>query len=174
MSALLSRLQLGQKFAVLGVLAFIMVAIPTVMFFRDASDQLAFAQRESTSSAAFQTLNRLVQYTQAHRGLSAGALAGNQELAAKRPAMRAKVQKELDALEEHLKSIGATDNLSGMVRAMRQSWMQLEQAVSAKQIELADSTRAHGQLIADILLANEELMSEFRSEERRVGKECRL
>ena len=161
MSALLSRLQLGQKFAVLGVLAFIMVAIPTVMFFRDASDQLAFAQRESTSSAAFQTLNRLVQYTQAHRGLSAGALAGNQELAAKRPAMRAKVQKELDALEEHLKSIGATDNLSGMVRAMRQSWMQLEQAVSAKQIELADSTRAHGQLIADILLANEELMSEF-------------
>ncbi len=161
MSALLSRLRLSQKFAILGAMALIMVAIPTALFFRDVAEQVAFVQRENVSAVAVQKLNRLVQYTQAHRGISAGALAGNQELAAKRPAMRANVQKELDALDDQLKRIGATANLTAMMRDVRQKWTQLEQAVATKQIESADSTRAHSQLVVDILLVNEEILSEF-------------
>ncbi|MFO1264508.1 MAG: methyl-accepting chemotaxis protein [Rhodoferax sp.] len=161
MSALLSRLRLSQKFAILGAMALIMVAVPTALFFRDVAAQLAFVQREDTSAIAVQKLNRLVQYTQAHRGISAGALAGNLELAAKRAAMSTNVKKELDALEDQLKRIGATENLMTMIRDVRQKWAQLEQAVAAKQIESAESTRTHSQLVADILLVNEEILSEF-------------
>ena len=125
----------------------------------DASDQLAFAQRESTSSAAFQTLNRLVQYTQAHRGLSAGALAGNQELAAKRPAM-CQCAKELDALEEHLKALVQQTTCRvwcGLCVRVGCNW--------SKRCLLSRSSwptvRVPWTVDCRYLLANEEIMSEF-------------
>ena len=46
---LLSRLRLSQKFAILGAMALIMVAVPARTFFRDVAAQLAFVQRDTSA-----------------------------------------------------------------------------------------------------------------------------
>ncbi|MGQ0710946.1 MAG: methyl-accepting chemotaxis protein [Rhodoferax sp.] len=159
--SMLYRLNLAHKFMILGVLALLMVAVPTALFYRGVVEQIAFVQREVASVPAVARLNRAIQYTQTHRGLSAGALNGNQELASKRPAMRDNVQQALDGLERELRTIGASSNLMGLLSAVQRDWSALEKGVSDKRLSSVQSTQAHSQLVVDYLLLNEEILSEF-------------
>jgi len=152
---------LSTKFIVLGLVALVMIAVPTGLYFKNLAAEVAFSEREALAKDAVITLNAVVQFTQTHRGLSAGALSGNETLAQRRPAMRDKVLQNMDLLESELKSIEASATLMGMLSEVRQQWATLEQGVASKSLAAADSTRLHTQLVYKELQLNDEILAEF-------------
>ena len=159
--ALLHRLSLAQKFLILGLIALVMVVVPTGLYFKTVSAQVSVAQLESRASAAVVALNKVVQLTQTHRGMSAGALSGNETLAARRPAMRDQVLKSMDAFDSALKAAGASSSMLNSWSELKQRWSSLEPRIAGAQIKAPESTKLHTQLIGGLLTLNEELLSEF-------------
>ncbi len=158
---LLHRLSLLHKFSLLGMLALLMVLLPSGLYFQKLRGEVDVAELEARSSNAVIALNRVVQFLQSHRGLSAGALGGNETLAARRPAVRDNVVSAIDALDVALKQSGASPAILNRWSDMRQRWAPLEAGVSSKQLKSAESTKLHTQLIAGVQLLNEELLYEF-------------
>jgi methyl-accepting chemotaxis protein len=158
---LLHRLSLAQKFIILGLVALIMVLVPTGLYFKNSRAEVAAAQREAVATDAVIALNAVVQFAQTHRGLSAGALGGNDVLAQRRPGVSEKVTKNMAVLDGELKKIGASAPVMSMWNDVRQRWTTLEQGVASKALKAAESTKLHTQLIGNVLILNEELLSEF-------------
>jgi hypothetical protein len=158
---LLHRLRLAQKFIILGLIALIMVLVPTGLYFKNSQAEVAFAHREAMATDAVVAMNAVVQFVQAHRGLSAGALAGNDALAQRRPAVSEKVAKNMAALDSALRAISASPQIMTPWNDVRQRWTTLEQGVNSKQLTSAESTKTHSLLIASALMVNEEVLSEF-------------
>ncbi len=159
--SILHRLNLAQKFIILGVIALFMVVVPTGMYFKKMTTEINVAKRETLATGAVVALNQVVQYTQTHRGMAAGALNGNEGLAARRPAMRDKVVQAMGLLDAELKKAASSAELLALWKDAQQSWSTLEQGVSTKQLKSADSIKLHNQLISSILVLNEQILSEF-------------
>ena len=159
--SILHRISLAQKFLVLGAIALMMVMVPSGLYFNKMRGEIEVAQRETLASGSVVALNQVVQFAQTHRGMSAGALMGNETLAARRPGMRDKVVQSMDVLDAELRRAGSTAPLLAMWADIRQGWAALEQGVSSKQLKSAESTKLHTQLIARILVLNEEIQGEF-------------
>jgi methyl-accepting chemotaxis protein len=158
---LLHRLNLMQKFLVLGLLGLGMVLLPTVLYFTRSITQVQDAQQEARVSDAVMQLDKLVQLTQTHRGLSAGALNGNQTLAARRPAMRDQVVQAGAGFDQEIKAAGASAKVLSSWSGLQQRWTELEQKVAAGQIKAPESTQLHTQLITSLLTLNEDILAEY-------------
>ena len=158
---LLHRLGLAQKFLVLGAIALIMVVVPLGLYFQKTVAEIEVLNREQSSTKAVFALNKVVQFTQSHRGLSAGALNGNAALAQRRPGMRDKVVQNMGTLDAELKHLGASEHVMALWNDVSQRWTTLEQGVSSAQLKSAESTQLHGQLISRLLVLNEEILGEF-------------
>ena len=155
------RLSLIQKFMFLGIIALVIAAIPAVLYFANTFKQQEKARLEKSGSAPLIALNKVIQLSQTHRGMSAGMLNGNETLEARRPALKDKLVQALDAADSQFKEAGVSAARMGHWQSLRQAWGTLEQSVAAKQIKAAESTRLHTQLIAGELLLSEELLDDF-------------
>ena len=91
----LSQLRLSQKFLILGVLALVMVAIPTGLYIKDVLGNLRHADQEAAGMAPLMAINQAVQQIQLHRGTTAGMLGGDTGMANRRPAVRDAVNQAL-------------------------------------------------------------------------------
>ncbi|MDO8699058.1 MAG: methyl-accepting chemotaxis protein, partial [Rhodoferax sp.] len=109
--SLLNRLNLAQKFLVLGLIALLMVALPSGLYFKRVFADVDFSQREDQGSGALLALNKVIQLTQSHRGMSAGMLSGNEALAARRSTLRDGVVKAMDAVDAAFKQAGVSPRL---------------------------------------------------------------
>jgi methyl-accepting chemotaxis protein len=155
------RLSLIQKFMILGIIALVIAAIPATLYFANTFKQHEIAVQEKRGSAPLIALNKVIQLSQTHRGMSAGMLNGNETLAARRPALKDKLVQALDAAESQFKQAGVSAARMGHWQTLRQAWSTLEQSVASKQIKSAESTKLHTQLIAGELLLSEELLDDF-------------
>ena len=158
---LLHRLNLAQKFLVLGLIALLMVALPSGLYFKRVFADIDTAQREVQGANSLIMLNKVIQLTQTHRGMSAGMLSGNEALAARRPAMRDSVVKAIAAVDEEFKRTSVSAPIQTHWNAVQQHWTTLEQSVANRQLKPAESTKLHTQLITDELLLSEELLDAF-------------
>jgi methyl-accepting chemotaxis protein len=158
---LLHRLNLSHKFLVLGLIALLMVALPSSLYFKRSLADVAAAEREVQGSHALVLLNKVIQLIQTHRGMSAGMLNGNEALAARRPAMRDNVVKAMDAVDAEFKRVSAAPQIQTHWADLRQRWAALEQGVANRQLKSPESTKLHTQLIADELLLSEEVLDEY-------------
>jgi methyl-accepting chemotaxis protein len=158
---LLHRLSLSTKFLVLGLIALVMVAVPTGMYFNRLLAEVHAAKREAMAKDAVVMLNAVVQFSQTHRGLSAGALSGNAVLEQRRPGVRDKVVKNMDLLDGELKHIAASSEAMNLWSDVRQRWTTLEQGVASKTLKAPESTKLHTQMINKVLLLNETLLAEY-------------
>ncbi len=158
---ILHRLSLAQKFLILGVLALLLLSVPTAVVLKRAFAEVAMAQRQDAGTDAVEALNHVTQLTQTHRGLSAAMLNGSEELAARRPGVRDALTKSVEALDASLRAEGASAPLLGRWQDSKKTWVALEQAVAARTLKAPDSTQQHTALIAEQFLLGEALMDEF-------------
>ena len=159
--ALLQRLSLVQKFLILGLIALFMVLIPAALYFNLARAAVDAAAREAQAAPAVLALNKVIQLTQAHRGLSAGALNGNATLAGRRPAVRDQLEQSVQALDGALHLAHAPEAVMAPWAQWQANWTALRQQVDAGQIKAPESTQKHTQLVAALLQANEEMLSVY-------------
>ena len=72
--SLLHRLNLLEKFLILGTIGLMMSALPTYLVVRDSLHAIDHARLEAQGVAPAQALTLLVQRMQVHRGLAVGML----------------------------------------------------------------------------------------------------
>ncbi|HNM39081.1 MAG TPA: EAL domain-containing protein [Giesbergeria sp.] len=161
MSSFLHRLGLAQKFLILGLLALLMVALPTALYLQRAFADVALAQRQLEGGKAMVEVNRVIQFSQIHRGLSAGMLSGNEALAQRRPGVGASLGQTMERVDGLLKSIQASASLQALWAQRRQVWAVLEPSVAGRQLTALESTRLHTEFIAGHFAFSDALMDEF-------------
>jgi methyl-accepting chemotaxis protein len=157
----LSRLSLLRKFIILAFISMLMSVPPTFMHVRDTLQDMAQARQEARGAAPLLALAKVVQWMQVHRGLSAGMLGGDETLAARRPAARDAVAQALDAVDARFTEAGVPSAQAAAWAEARKTWQQLEPAVAARSLQLAQSTAQHTALIAAVMRISEELLHAY-------------
>ena len=159
--ALLSRISLLQKFAILALIGVLVSVLPTFLHVRDALRTMERARLEASGAAPLTALGLVVQRMQVHRGLSSGMLGGDAALAARRPAARDLVNQAVEAASARLATAQVpADQLAAWQQA-RQTWQALEASVDQRQVQQAQSTAQHTALIASVMRISEELLNAY-------------
>ena len=120
------RLSLIQKFMILGLLALLICALPALLYFSNSFKQQEKATLEKRGSAPLIALNKVIQLSQTHRGMSAGMLNGNETLAARRPALKDQLEQALDAADAQFKAAGVSSERLSQWQNLRQNWRFLD------------------------------------------------
>ena len=157
----LSQLRLSQKFLILGVLALVMVAIPTGLYIKDVLGNLRHADQEAAGMAPLMAINQAVQQIQLHRGTTAGMLGGDTGMANRRPAVRDAVNQALRQAQDALQQAQAPEPLRSSLQQLAQAWQGLEQKVAAQAIPPPQSMAEHTQLVTSLHQLSEELLNAY-------------
>ena len=153
---LLGRLRLSHKFLILGSIALLMMALPAGLHLRSMTGQMQQLSTQARAMPALQQLGQAVRLAQVHRGLSAGLLGGDAQLAARRPAVREALDQALQGAATEL-----TATAPGQAAAfdqLRQDWQALQQSVAERAITPAQSLARHTQLVARLLVLSEQVL----------------
>lgn len=149
-AGLLSGLRLGKKFQILGAIALALAIVPFYEVLTTAQTGVETAKRELSGFEPAGKLLKVVKLTQEHRGLTAGALAGNQQMASALVQKRAEVDKAVADLDS---AIGRVDNtpIRDAWSKARQEWGSLGLNVASRTIKAQASYAEHTRLIASYL-----------------------
>ncbi|SFV12982.1 methyl-accepting chemotaxis protein [Pseudoduganella namucuonensis] len=151
MMRFLNRLLLWRKFAILAVMGFVLVSVPSYLYVRDSYKTLDAARTETRGTVPAKALLRALQLTQQSRGLSALVLGGRKEKANE---LRMKQQE----VERGYRNVGRllTERvndpavLAAWSEAQAQ-WKSLAADVAGARVAGKASTEQHTALIAKLL-----------------------
>ena len=163
---ILHRLSLGQKFLILGLVALLMVMVPTDLYLQRAFADMALAKKQVQGGQALGALSRVLQLTQTHRGLSASMLSGNMfsgndKLAQRLPGVRASLVQAMAGVDATLKSSAVSPQIASLWVERRQEWLVLAQRIDGWTLHADESTHLHTDLIAGQFLVGAAVMDEF-------------
>ncbi len=160
--SLLGRLSLGQKFTLLGLIALMMVLVPTGLHLGKSFADVRAAEQESRGMPPLIALQKVIQLMQQHRGLSAGALSGNAAMKERRPGVKEGGDKAMAAVDSALAGARASGELVSAWGQRKQRWAELSQSVAGGHLDASQSTQAHTEFIATLFQLNDVAMDEFR------------
>ncbi|WP_295644109.1 methyl-accepting chemotaxis protein [uncultured Methylibium sp.] len=143
----LSNLGIGRKFIVLGVLASLAVIVPATLYWRAAVKDLDFVTLEAAGTPTMRGLYTAIRVTQEHRGLSAGALAGNAKARDARPAKAQEADQAIDAMTALLAGAAGADKLRERWAESAAQWRKLASEVAAGTTTGPDSFRRHTEIV---------------------------
>lgn len=158
--SLFSRLLLWQKFAILGVVAAMLVAVPFYYFFKAEQESINASVLEREGLAPVKELLALVQVLPRHRGSSTGLLNGNEALAGEEKTTR-------DLADQHIAAFGAMaasiqdEGLRKIWLEVQKTWPQISQAVVSRSVAAPKNFDAHTQLIAQVLDALDHVLDYY-------------
>ncbi len=138
--------KVSQRLGVLGLIGIVLCAVPTWLYVAKTVETIGVSRLEADGPAAVNSLLRLMQVTQQHRGLSAAMLGGNAGLAAQRDAKQMEVEQVLRAVRDGLP--GDVAKVKKAIDAVERDWQSLAAAVSGKSLAVAASYERHTRLVA--------------------------
>jgi methyl-accepting chemotaxis protein len=147
MEALIRRLVLWKKIALIGALAAVGVAIPTVLYVSHELDTLNTTRAERAGIEPLRAMTRAIQLLQQHRGLSAVVLAGNAAQEGARESKQREVDAAFKAVDERLAGAPQDAEFVRLWRRASEGWKTLASAVSAKSLSARESTSRHTTLL---------------------------
>ncbi len=150
MSNFLANLSLSRKFLIIALLTLIMVAVPSTLILQLNHDALKFAQAETTGIAPAKAMLQLIKVTQAHRGLSARYLNGDEQAVQLRVEKHAEVDRALSEAKAQTGQLGDAP-LSSLIDRIENDWRKLGEMVSAKSLTAPQSMSEHTALVAQQL-----------------------
>ena len=160
-TSLLGRLMLWQKFAVLGTMGVLLVSAPLYLYVSQANKEVEATILKTKGIMVSQSLLKVVQFTQQHRGLSAGVLGGTSALQAQREAKQSETDLAYGTMESILKQEVNDRSVSAAWDQARQHWKTLHGKVADRSIAVPDSYLGHTSLVAELLLINDLLADYF-------------
>ena len=158
----LTQLRLAQKFTLLGLVTLAMVAFPSALYLKQTITDVRQAHRQADGVPVLMALNMVIQHTQVHRGLSAGVLSGNEGMQQRRVTAKEAVNQALGNAAALLVQNDAPVQEQQRLQKWQTTWQALEQAVASNKVEVADSFARHTDLIAELMMINEELLVAYR------------
>jgi methyl-accepting chemotaxis protein len=147
MKHLLRRFNLWQKFTLLGLLGFVMCALPMGLVLRDSMKQSATARLEREGIAPSRQALSLMRQLQLHRGLSNLTLGGQASAEVDRKIRSSDVLNGIDALLPALSGEDFTE-ARAQLKEVHTGWLALAKAVSERSLLAEDSFERHTELVA--------------------------
>ena len=148
MKQYISNLRMQRKFALIAVLALLIVLLPAWHAIHAQLNELTSARTKAAGLAPAGDMLRLIQLTQQHRGLSALALNGNLEAWGQRQAKQAEVDEAMNQAAQSLTRLGA-NALAQRLQAVQRDWQALAASVAAKSVLAPQSFGQHTNLIGE-------------------------
>jgi len=144
--ALMNRLGYTKKFALLGLLFLIAIAVLMYSLFASLESVIHTSQRQLASISLIEPISRAVRDIQLHRGLSAALFGGNDAVRDNRAAQEKKTVEAFHALEQKLPAgARATEDWRGI----RADWQALQK--DGLDLTAAENFAAHTRLIDQLL-----------------------
>ena len=150
---MLSRLKLGPKLALLGVLLLLPLAFTTTVLVRRWSAEIAIADHANAGLAYARALRNVFEPLTAHRGAAALLATGDESAAAALNDTEAKLGRALAALTELDHRVGPALHTGGRADQLARDWSTLASGYRA--LSAADSRNAHVQLVNQLLALNQ-------------------
>lgn len=144
-----TRLLLWQKFAILGVLALMLVALPTYQFVTASLVQIDFAETERTGIPGSKSLIELIPLIQVHRTLSATALSGNDAVKVQLESAGAKIEAAMKTVGRDVDAL-ADDTTRVAWDRLKQDWDGLAKRVANRSLTVRDGDAEHRKLVAQV------------------------
>ena len=151
---LLNRLRFPSKFALLGLIALLVVGALLFQLAMSLRESIVYAEKELEASERLPRVLKVIQLLQQHRGLSSGVLSGNE-------AMRPLLQKKTEEVVEAMKQ-GEAGLSGGVAQSASQRWKQVAQdwevlRTGGLQLTQRESVVAHTRLVAKAMEALHDL-----------------
>jgi hemerythrin-like metal-binding protein len=146
---LMNRLKYPGKFAVTGALAFVSVIILIASLATNLYDVIRLVRHELAVTEFIQPLNKQIQLTQQHRGISAAFLSGGTAMLKKLEDRQIEVDAALKTTDEVEMRHSVLLKSSAEWQAIKSDWLALRAGVMGMQT--AETLEAHGQLIDRML-----------------------
>ncbi|HTN65021.1 MAG TPA: methyl-accepting chemotaxis protein [Burkholderiaceae bacterium] len=159
--ALLNRLRLWQKFAILALFGVLLVAAPFILYVNESGKVISAARLEAEGLTPIRLMLKTLQLAQQHRGLSMLTLSGDAEAQPKRAAKQEETERAFAALDAELQKITHDPAIATTWRETREAWNTLKGKVGQGTIAAADSFGAHGAMIAHLLRLKSLLMEYY-------------
>ncbi len=160
MNALLNRLQLWKKFAVLALFGVILVAAPFILYLNESGKVINTTGQEIQGLAPMRLVLKTLQKAQEHRGMSAMVLSGNAAAAPKRAGKMAEADLAFAALDAELQKNISPPALASVWLETTNAWSTLKGKVTQSAISAPDSFAAHNAMI-DRLFRIKSLLMEY-------------
>ncbi|MRV73344.1 HAMP domain-containing protein [Duganella sp. FT92W] len=161
MTAILGRLLLWQKFAVLGVISALIAIVPLALFIQASMRVVDTVALEVGGLPPIRAALALTADLQRHRGLSAIVLGGNAGAADQRSAKRRDVDQGVAAFDTTIKAL-ALPEIGTRWDQARSGWTELAAQVDQGALKPADSFQRHTALIGQLLKIAELLVDHYK------------
>ena len=142
------KLTIARKFLLMGLLAAAAVVLPGTLYWQAAVKDLNFAATEISGTPVMRTLYAAVRLTQEHRGLSAGALAGNVQAREARQAKQGEVDQAIAAVTAQLADLERGEALRKSWAEAVAPWSGLSAAVTGASVSGKDSFAQHTDIVS--------------------------
>lgn len=121
--SVMNRMRYTQKFGLLGVLMMVAIAVLVTNLYSALDANIKASRAELVGIASIKPAQRLIQFMQQHRGMSQGAIAGNEAMKEKRAAKEKDVSEALKATEVTLSAdLSATKEW----KTIQSEWAQIK------------------------------------------------
>lgn len=146
MTAVLSRILLWQKFALLGSISALIALVPLTLFLQASSRVTDTVTREVSGLPALRTLLNINAEVQRHRRLTALVLGGNSDAASTRTEKQRDIEISLAVFTEVANTTGNTEIVERWKTAQA-AWKDLVGQVEQRTLKPIESYQRHTALI---------------------------
>jgi len=146
MERFIANLAFRQKFACLGLLLAVLVAVPTSQVVSAAWSNRSILLAEQAGLVVVRAAQRLMKATQEHRGLAGTVINGKLGAAKARDERKALIDQSMDQLAAAIKGDGSARE-EATLKQIRQDWQALSADVAKGTLSTSQSFARHTQLI---------------------------
>jgi methyl-accepting chemotaxis protein len=156
MKNFLFNLSFARKFLLIGTVAVLMSLLPVMIAAQFELNAWRTTRNEVTGIVPTADALALLQVTQQHRGITAGFLAGNQNLKEAREAKRNELDQALTRVQASIANLPSQQPLR-RVQAIQREWVTLADAVAKRSIDGPQSFVRHIALVQEELALLDDL-----------------
>ena len=143
--SLLNRLGYTKKFAIMGILALVAISMLAMNLYHSLTRVIHRSQQELVGIEMIKPIASLMQHLQAHRGLSAGVLNGDEEMEERRAAKQKAVREAVGILAARLSAQLAA---SEAWKAIMGEWSSIEE--DGLSLVVGENFASHTRLIGQL------------------------
>jgi methyl-accepting chemotaxis protein len=155
-AAILDKLMLWQKFAIISALALCMAALPTALYMHEIHKNINLAGAEIEGLKPSAALLKVIQLTQQHRGLSSMVLSGVAGAGQKREAKQEEINQAIRTMQSLTDGI-ASKSIQDSWNKAWQDWEAIRRGVAGGGLSAPASFTAHTAHLARMLNLNERI-----------------
>lgn len=159
----LRRLLLWQKLTILGLLAMVMVALPSILYFNEVQDKITVVENEINGIDPSIATQKILQLILQHRDISSIALLNNKAAAKdKREQVSKEISVAIEALDSLIKNRIQEKTIIRQWNIAVKHWRSLHEQVSKSQIDAQNSDEDHSALIVECFILMDQIADYFK------------